>query len=62
MDIKEKINKLTEVEAKAALLVAIKDLYGTVICGTSRCPKCKNQTEEECENALLDKALKEARK
>lgn len=62
MDIKDRINALGEAEAKAALLVAIKDLYGTVICGTSRCPKCENQTEEECENALLDAALKEARK
>lgn len=31
MDIKERIETLSEVEAKAALEVAIKDLYGTVM-------------------------------
>ena len=62
MDIKARIDGLTEREAKAALEVAIRDLYGTIICGTSRCPKCEHQTEEECENVQLTRVLVEAQK
>ena len=61
MDIKERIDALSEAEAKAALLYTIIELYK--LCD---CNKCKNLSEcktndKWCEFILLDRALKEAR-
>ncbi len=62
MDIKTRIDGLTEAEAKVALLYTIIKLYK--LCD---CNKCKNLSEcktndKWCEFILLDEALKEARK
>ena len=61
MDIEERIDGLTEAEAKAALLFIVKQ-EGRFMHDT-RWILCKGQeTIEECENQFLDRALKEARK
>ena len=67
MDIKERINALSEQEAKAALHITMNYLYLTVQCGTRLCPRCTNtlcKTQEEatCMPILLEKILKEVRK
>ena len=64
MDIKTRIDKLTEAEAKAALEWVI-DLFGISFpckrCPVLGCPT-KLDTEFDCERIILDEALKEARK
>ena len=62
MDIKERIDKLSETEAKAALKYTFTELQKTMVC-----PKCKIRVECErtnklCESVLLEAALKETRK
>lgn len=62
MDIKTRIDSLTEREAKAALKYTFMELQKTMAC-----PKCKIRVEcervnELCESVLLNVALKEARK
>ena len=62
MDIKEKINKLTEVEAKAALYWAIQRVavYGSCfVC--DRGEKCKKDDGVDCDIEFLRQSLKEAR-
>jgi len=63
MDIKTRIDGLTEQEAKAALLWVI-DLFG-ISFPCKRCPilgcPTKLDTENDCENFILDEALKETR-
>lgn len=62
MDIKERIDELSEDEAKAALKYTFMELQKTMVC-----PKCKIRVEceranELCESVLLNVALKEVRK
>jgi hypothetical protein len=64
MDIKTRIDELTEAEAKAALAWVL-DLCGLSFpckrCSIVRCPT-KLDIVYDCEKFILDEALKEARK
>jgi len=68
MDIRERIDKLTEQEAKAALDSVIMTIALQEPCRMSDsdyCPyysKCKASGTTECAELWLDGALKEARK
>lgn len=62
MDIKERIDKLSEAEAKAALAWAIYKarIYGSCFeCDLDG--KCKKDDNVDCEMEYLRQALKEAR-
>jgi hypothetical protein len=64
MEIKQRINALTETDAKAALAWVL-DLCGLSFpckrCSIVGCPT-KLDTVYDCEKFILDEALKEARK
>lgn len=61
MDIKARIDALTEAEAKATLLWAIEDIAGYRAAGIDFCVPCYEISEKQ-KIATLDEALKEARK
>ena len=68
MDIKERVDELTEAEAKAVLLNMVSTISVLQPCkaGAKRyCPhwsNCKIVHGELCDNVWLDEALKEALK
>ena len=67
MDIKERIDKLTETEAKAALYLAIKAFAWDMPCWCcdvyQDCPsRSVNRTADDCMKSVLNEVLKEARK
>ena len=68
MDIKKRIDALTEAEAKAALEQCIKTMVENIHCGDCRYSEIlpdgtidKCTTPWNCADMLLDDALKEAR-
>ena len=64
MDIKQRIDALTEQEAKAALAWCVINWTRNVSCSDCRIkPVCDTEIRERfCADIVLDEALKEARK